>query len=440
MSVAQTQNYAARLARLIQVETISQGDGGDKTKFYRFQDVLREVFPHIFSVCTFEDFNGSFLLHWKGMGEQEPVLLMNHQDVVEATGDWKYPPFAGTVAEGKLWGRGTLDTKGGLWAMLQAADELAAQGVRPKRDFYFMSTCTEETDGVGGENMANALKERGLHFYMVLDEGGMIVREPIGGAKGLFAMVGVGEKGCADLKFVARSTGGHASTPGKNTPLVRLGKFMAAVEKKKLFKAEMSPTVCAMFSTIASSMRGGMKFVLGHPHLLKPLLVKVVPAVSNAAGAMLKTTVAFTMAGGSNGANVLPQTAWVVGNMRYSHHQGREESIKAIKKLAEKYDVETIVLDPGTPSGLSDHRSEAFGLIRRAVATVFPDVKTTPYIMTGASDSRFMGCVSENCLRFTPFVIDDVQLDSIHGVDENVDVSALAPAVEFYKYIMTEIG
>ena len=80
------------------------------------------------------------------------------------------------------------------------------------------------------------IASRDLMQSVRLDEGGMILEEPIGGAKGTYAMIGVGEKGCADLKFIARSAGGHASTPGKNTPLVRLGQFMAEVEKKNLFE------------------------------------------------------------------------------------------------------------------------------------------------------------------------------------------------------------
>lgn len=430
--------YADDLSKMIRMETVSTENQTDKTKFYAFQDLLKELFPELFSACEMEDFNGSFVLRLKGNTDEEPILLMNHQDVVEAPGEWKYPPFAGTIAGDKLWGRGTLDTKGGLWAMLQAGNELVKSGFTPKRDVYFVSTCTEETDGSGAEAVSHALFKRGLRFHMVLDEGGMIVTEPIAGAKGAFAVVGVGEKGCVDLKFVARSEGGHASTPARNSPLVRLGKFMSAVERKKVFQTELSPTVCAMFKKVSTSMRGGLKFVLGHPKLFKPILKAVMPKVSNTANAMLKTTVAFTMAKGSNATNVMPQTAWVIGDMRYSHHQGREKSIEAITKLAKKYDVETVVLSKGVDSPLSDYRSDAFALVERAVSTVFPEVKTTPYVMTGASDCRYMSLISENCLRFTPFVIDDEQLDNIHGVDENVDLSALAPAVDFYRYIITE--
>lgn len=438
MPDTRTEQYAQRLSRMIQAETISCKNQADRSKFYHFHNLLRDLYPQLFAVCQFEDFNGSFLLRWNGTSQDDPILLMNHHDVVEAPGSWKYPPFSGTIAEGKIWGRGTLDTKSGLWAMLQAAEELAEQGYTPKRDIYFFSACTEETDGSGADQVSRSLQERGIHFAMVLDEGGMILHEPIGGANGTFAMVGLGEKGCANLKFIARSSGGHASTPGKDTPLVRLGKFMAEVEKTDPFDADIPSAIGEMFKKLSGTMQQPLKFVLGHPQQFKPLLLKVIPSVSATAGAMLKTTLAFTMANGSDGSNVLPQEAWVVGNMRYSHHQGAKSSIEAVQKIAEKYDIETVVLDSGFPSPLSDHSSDAFQLVERAVTAVFPGVITSPYLMTGASDCRFMSRVSENCLRFAPFLISHEQMESVHGLDENLDLSALAPAVDFYKFIITE--
>lgn len=435
-----TDNYAETFARMIRAETVSAKNQTDLSKFYAFHDLLRDLFPSLFGVCAFEDFNGSILLRWKGQSPEKPILLMNHMDVVEASGNWTYPPFSGTIADGKLWGRGTLDTKGGLWAMLQAADELAKEGFTPAQDTYFLSTCCEETTGAGADAISQELEKRGIRFAMVLDEGGMILPEPIGGAKGVFAMVGLGEKGSADLKFIARSTGGHASTPGKNTPLVRLGKFMAAVEKSNIFESDIPPAICKMFEKVASTMKQPLKFVLGHPRLFKPVLLKVIPLVSAQAGAMLKTTLAFTQAKGSDGANVLPQEAWVVGNMRYSHHQGGPASIAAVTALAEKFNIETQVLEPGFPSPLTDSEGDAFRLVERAVTATFPGVITAPYLMTAASDSRFLSRVSDQCLRFAPFLISNAQLSTVHGIDENVDLAALAPAVDFYKFILQEAG
>ncbi len=438
MSDTRTDGYAARLSRMIQAETVSEKDAFGRAKFDRFHALLRELFPTVFASCEIEDFDGSLLLCLRGTGVGAPILLMNHHDVVEAPGEWKYPPFSGTIAEGRVWGRGTLDTKGGLWGMLEACEELLCEGWRPTCDVYFLTTCNEETSGAGADRISRELEARGIRFSMVLDEGGMILDEPIGGAKGCYAMVGVGEKGCADLKFIARSNGGHASTPPKNSPLVRLGKFMAAVEKAKLFDVKLSPTVQATLKSLSSSMSGAMKLFLGHPKLFAPLLSRVMPSVSSAAGAMLKTTVAFTMALGSDGTNVLPQEAWVVGNMRYSHHQGGKNSIEAITRLARKFDIETVVLNSGVDSPLSSHESEAFCLVERAVNAAYPTVKVAPYVMNAASDSRFLARVCNNCLRFAPFRISDEQLASVHGINESVDVSALTPAVDFYRYILKE--
>lgn len=434
-----TMTYAECLSRLIQIETVSQYGQTDLSKFYRFHEALKQEFPTISAACEWEEFEGSLLLRWPGKDRaRTPILLMNHHDVVEAAGAWNYAPFSGEIAEDKVWGRGTLDTKGGLWAMLQAADELASEGFVPAQDVYFESACTEEIDGSGADHFSKLLQERGLRFRFILDEGGMIVYDPIGGSNGVFAMVGVGEKGCADLKFIARSNGGHASTPPKNTPLVRLGRFMAEVEQKNLFEVQVSPTVREMFLRMAPTVNGPLKNIMAHPDAFNALITTVLPRISETAGAMLQTTVAFTMAQGSEGTNVLPQEAWIVGNMRFSHHQGGAASIAAITKLAKKYDISVEVLDPGFESSVSDFKSEGFRLVERAVAEIFPDVRTSPYIMVGASDARYFSRVSDCCLRFAPFRISDEQLASIHGLNESVDLSALIPAVKFYKYILRE--
>lgn len=434
------EKYVSNLSAMIKAETVSFEEQPDKSKFYEFHELLKKLFPSFFSVVEVEVFDGSLLMKWKGKNpDLSPVMLMNHMDVVEAHGDWSHDPFCGEVFDGKLWGRGTLDNKGGLWGMLQAADELAAEGFVPEMDLYFESACTEEVNGDGAEEISRVLYERRLRFSMILDEGGMIVEEPIGGAKGKFAMVGMGEKGCAELRFIARGNGGHASTPEKNTPLVRLGKFMEAADTQKIFKGEISPVIQEMFARLAPHIDGPLGKILGNADKFKPVITAVMPRVSATANALLRTTIAFTMAHGSEGRNVIPAEAWVIGNMRVSHHQGYEASLAAIKKLAAKYDIETEVLTPSHDSPLSDFRTDAFRQIEAAVTHAFDDVTTVPYVMTGASDCRFMGKLSPNCFRFVPFVINEQQLESVHGIDENVDVSTLAPAVEFYKFLIKEL-
>ena len=439
MSENRSMQYAEILSKLIKFETISSRENQDVTKFLKFHELLRETYPNFFNTVECENFDGSLLLKWKGTDPSlKPVMLMNHHDVVEASGEWTYPAFSGEIADGKVWGRGTLDTKGGLAMMLQAAEELIKEGFTPKRDTYFVTACTEEVGGEGGDAISRALQERNMTFHMVLDEGGMIMYDPIGGADGTFAMIGVGEKGYLDLKFIAKSKGGHASAPAKDTPLVRLGKFMAEADKAECFEVKMSDTVKEMLTRFSPTMSGVMKMACGNVNAFEPVLKKVMPMISPAGAALLRTTLAFTMAKGSDGTNVIPQEAWVVGNMRFSHHQGKKASIEAISNLAKKYDIETIVTDDGIESDIADFKGEAFKFIEKAVNEIFPEYKPVPYIMNAASDSRYFNRVCDNCLRFVPFKINKQQLDSVHGIDENVDIDTLAPAVDFYRYVITK--
>ena len=439
MSENRSMQYAEILSKLIKFETVSSRENKDITKFLEFHELLRETYPNFFNTVECENFDGSLLLKWKGTDPSlKPVMLMNHHDVVEASGEWTYPAFSGEIADGKVWGRGTLDTKGGLAMMLQAAEELIKEGFTPKRDTYFVTACTEEVGGEGGDAISRALQERNMSFHMVLDEGGMIMYDPIGGANGTFAMIGVGEKGYLDLKFIAKSNGGHASAPAKDTPLVRLGKFMAEADKAECFEVKMSDTVKEMLSRFSPTMSGVMKLACGNVNAFEPVLKKVMPMISPAGAALLRTTLAFTMAKGSDGTNVIPQEAWVVGNMRFSHHQGKKASIEAISNLAKKYDIETIVTDDGIESDIADFKGEAFKFIEKAVNEIFPEYKPVPYIMNAASDSRYFNRVCDNCLRFVPFKINKQQLDSVHGIDENVDIDTLAPAVDFYRYVIKE--
>jgi len=282
-------SYGERLSKMIQMETVSDRFDSDRTKFYEFHKTLEELFPLVHKNLTKNVFDGSLLFKWKGKSDKDPIMLMSHHDVVQAKGDWKHPPFSGHIdEEGRVWGRGTVDTKGSLFCIFQAVEELLAEGVVPEQDTYIASSCTEEWSGNGAPAIAKYLKENNVRLQLLLDEGGMILEEPIKGVKGIYAMVGVVEKGYGDIKFIAKGKGGHASAPPKNTPLVRLGKFMVDVEKHSPFRTELSDVVREMFTRLAPNMDFGMKLIFSNIGIFKPLILKLMPSVSSAAAAMLK--------------------------------------------------------------------------------------------------------------------------------------------------------
>ena len=429
--------YGKRLAKMVQVETISSRFDEDRTKFYKFHETLEELFPNVHKVCEKHDFNGSLLYKWPGNGSHEPILLMSHQDVVEATGTWQHEPFSGDIdEEGRVWGRGTVDTKASLFCIFTAFEELIADGYVPECDVYIGSSCSEEYSGEGAPATVAYLKEQGIRLALVLDEGGMIIEEPVGGVKGTYGMVGVVEKGYGDVRFTAKGKGGHASAPTKNTPLIRLSKFMVEVENHHPFTSKFTPTVEEMFRRMAPNMNFGMKLIFANMWLFKPLLLKLLPSISSAAGAMLHTTIAFTTAKGSDGLNVLPQEAYVTGNMRFIQHQDDEESIKIISELAKRYDIETEVIYKDSPCPIVSYTDAPFRLVEKVAAEVYPGIGICPYVMTGGTDAKYYSAVSDNCVRFAPLYINPQQYASIHGLDENIYQGALPMGVDFYKSII----
>jgi carboxypeptidase PM20D1 len=357
-------------------------------------------------------------------------------DVVEATGSWKYPPFSGEIAEGKVWGRGAADTKCSLMAFLQSAEEMIADGYVPACDVYLASSCTEEIGGSGAPKLAAWLKEHGVHLFMLCDEGGGIISEPIGGIPGNFAMVGVYEKGTGDLKFTARSSGGHAASPPKNSPLARLAKFIAHVEKKNPMTVKFSPEVEEMFHRLSVYAGFPLRFVLGNLWLFKPVLKKVLPLISPQAAAMLQTTVAFTTQKGSDGLNIIPQEAYVTANLRFIPHQKVKESVDVLTKLAAKYKLETEVIASMDPSPSLDLKGRAFLLTEEAIKRTFPGLPSSPYVVTGATDCRFYNDVCDNCVRFSPIIMGPAQMKGMHGIDEHLQTNCLPAAVDYYKNII----
>ena len=431
---ARAEKYGKQLSKLVQKETISSRFDPDRTKFLEFHQLLEEMFPNVHQNCEKHVFDGSLLYKWNGKGNHEPILFMSHHDVVEASGEWEHEAFSGDIDEdGRVWGRGAVDTKASLFCMLTAVEELITDGFEPEGDVYIASSCTEEWSGDGAPLTVEYLKSQGVKFAYLMDEGGMILEEPVGGVKGTYGMVGVLEKGYGDVKFIAKSIGGHASAPKKNTPLVRLGKFMADVEKKSPFANKFNPTVKEMFKRMAPNMNFGMKLIFANMWLFEGLLKKLLPVISSAGGAMLHTTLAFTMAKGSDGLNVLPQEAYVTGNMRFIPHQDADESIELVSKIARKYDIATEVIYNDYACPVVDYKNAPFHLVEKVAEQVYPGIGICPYVMTGGTDAKFYRELSDNCLRFAPLYIDNQQYSSIHALNENIYQGALPLGVDFYK-------
>ena len=419
---------AQKLSKMIQYDTTSHANVHEEEKFLGFHKVLEELFPLVHEKLERTVIDGNLLYYWKGKSSEKPILLMSHQDVVPAEGEWLHEPFSGDIADGKVWGRGASDTKCSVMAFFEAVEELLREGYTPECDVYLASSCTEEWAGDGAPKIVEELKRRGVELFIVCDEGG--------GIKGNFAMVGVFEKGKADVKFTARSTGGHASAPAKNTPIARLAAFVNEVETHTPFKRKFLPEVSAMFARLAPYAPFGLKLVMGNLWLFAPIMKPVLGRISAQAGAMLQTTIAFTMQSGSDAYNVLPQEATLGANMRFIPHQGEKESLEIIKALAAKHGLETDIVHSNDYTEPVDINGEAFKLVEKVIGETFPGLPVSPYVMTGATDAQFYQPICPSCIRFAPVIYGPEQMKGMHGLNENIEYNCLPGAVSFYQNLI----
>ena len=191
-----------------------------------------------------------------------------------------------------------------------------------------------------------------------------------------------------------------------------------------------------MFKTLAPYAPFGLKLLFGNIWLFRPLLKAVLPAVSAQAGAMLRTTIAFTMQSGSDACNVIPQEATLSANMRFIPHQGEKESLDIIKRQAEKFGLSMDVLHSNEYTVPVDINGSAYKTVETVIRKTFPGLAASPYVMTGATDAQFYQPVCKSCIRFAPVIYSPEQMKGMHGLNENIEYNCLPGAVRFYENLI----
>ncbi|MEG2540955.1 MAG: M20/M25/M40 family metallo-hydrolase [Clostridia bacterium] len=427
--------YAESLKKLIQCPTVTNSG---KEYFEKFHAVLAEQFPLVHKNCEIFHIGGDALLYkMKGKSADRPIVLMAHQDVVPAVGgDWKFEPFSGTIEDGKIYGRGTMDCKNSLFYTSQAVEELIAEGFVPEHDIYLSYSDNEETSGLGVVYARDWFKSRGIVPALTVDEGGTILEKVFPGMLKPFAVIGIVEKGYADIKFVARSKGGHSSQPPKHTPIARLSQFVNYCETHKIFDRKMTPAVHDMLIELSTGLSGALKFVTKHINIFGGLVCKVLPKLTPMGGALFGTTMTFTMSGGAAAPNIIPQEAYVIANLRFAPGDEKSDCIEKLGEIAQKYDIEMEVLTARNASPLVDTKSAEYKYFVETMHQTFPEIGVAPYLMCGGTDCRTMQEICPVALRCTPCKLSQSQLESMHASNENVDIDTLEDGIKFYKNLI----
>ena len=442
---------APKLSRLIGYQTVSAQEPQHISieEFDGFINALPELFPLVHQRLFLERVNGHGLLYrWQGSQAHEagndddgsvpaPVVLMAHYDVVpvEDPASWRHPPFSGTVAEGRIWGRGTLDDKGSLTAIMEAVEQLLAEDFIPGRDVYLSFGNNEETAGDTACAAAALLESRNIRPWLVLDEGGAVAAQAFPFVDRPVAVVGVSEKGILDVELSTEDAGGHASTPHRRGATARLARAITRLDAKSLPAVLPEPTV-EMIGRLASSARFPARLIFGNLRIFRRPLTKVLARMGGEPGALTRTTVAITQLQGSKASNVIASRATANANIRVAVGETVAGTVKRLERIIGDPSVSLRVVEGNEPSPVSATDNAQFALLEQTITAVFTDAVTAPYIMLGGTDSRRFTDICDAVYRFAPFRMDRQDRATIHADNESLGIETFGEGILFYTRLL----
>ena len=438
---------AQHLSQAVQIQTVSHQDPADDQpgEWDRLQGFLQGAYPSAHAAMTREVVGKHTLVYtWPGSDPSlAPIVLMAHQDVVPVTAGteaaWKHPPFGGVIADGAVWGRGSIDDKGSLITLFEGVEALAKAGFRPRRTVMIVSGEDEEVRGLGARAAAALLKSRGIKAQFVLDEGlAEVTDNPVTG--GALSMIGTAEKGYATLVVTAKAAGGHSSAPPLDGGgVVTLAHAVSAIAAHGFPMAFQGPGA-AMLQTIAPKAAFPVRMAVANSWLFGPLLIKQIGATPVGAS-LLHTTIAPTMLKGSPKENVLPQdaTAWI--NYRIAPGDSSASVMARAREAVAGLPVDLAwVSAPSEPSPVSSITSDGWKVLS-AVAGQVTGAPVAPSLVTAGTDSRYLQDAAQDVYRFQPMAFGLKDIEMIHGTNEHLTLKNLEQCVQFYaRLIATAAG
>jgi len=435
---------AQHLARVVRCETVSMDEDhpADEQSLQALQTELREMYPLVHARLELEVINDHALLYtWPGTADKlEPILLAAHQDVVPAEtttpSEWECSPFDGQIADGYVWGRGTMDDKHQLIAVMEAVETLLRTGFSPQRTVYLGFGHDEEIGGQrGAKQIAARLQERGIHLEAVIDEGGLLTEGMLPGMEGLIALVGNVEKGYATLKLSVCAEPGHSSMPPKQTAIGILGQALARLERNSMpaNSAAFRPTIEGLGRKAPFLYR----LLFANLWLLAPVVHWALSRLPKT-NAMIRTTTAATMISGGVKDNILPQKATASVNSRILVGDNSDQVVAHAQRTIRDKRVQVRKLNGfvSEPSPISPSDSPAYRKLAQAIRQTFGDVAVAPFLMVGATDARHYAPLCENIYRFVPLPVTGEDVARIHGINERISISDLGHMVQFYGHLI----
>jgi len=432
------------LSQALQFNTISYTDSDefDYDEFSELRQFIVETYPNVKVNLKKETVNQNSLLYtWEGKNSDlKPLILCAHMDVVgveESTLDeWKYQPFSGTIAEGKIWGRGARDNKCQVFSILESVEYLIGNGYKPERTIYLAFGHDEEVLGVNGAaKIAELLEKRGVTAECLIDEGGAIVEKSIPGVNGKVALIGTAEKGYLTLKISTSMEGGHSASPTKQTAIGSISAAIAKVEEYQ-FNGTLD-YVRPMFEYAAAEVSFPMKAIYSNLWLTKGLLQNIMESSPDTYGSIRTTKVATVFNAGFKD-NVIPQEASSLINLRLMPGETIEDTIQTITDIIDndKIKIEKVGYSNEAPE-TSPTDTDSFRIIQQSLKDVFLDCISVPYFITGGTDAKHYKNITKNIYKVTPSIKE--KDEDGHGVNERIPIDNYEEYIKVFIQLIKNI-
>jgi acetylornithine deacetylase/succinyl-diaminopimelate desuccinylase-like protein len=425
------------LSKYLQIDTTNP-PGKEKLGADFLASVLKqngieaEVFP------TDDPTRACVYARLKGTGKKKGIVLLNHIDVVPAEAkDWEHPPFKGEIHDGELWGRGALDMKDMGIAELEAMLMLKREGVKLDRDIIFLGTPDEE---VGGAHGAQWVKE---HRPDVVKDAEFLLNEGFGievdkSNKPLYWGVDVAEKSVLWLKVTAKGDAGHASMPRRDSAPNRLVEGLSRLVNAPV-QFTVLPVVQQFFRDIADVSSPEVRDLYKDlDDATKDPAKSAILMRDKQMAAMLRNTVSLTVLKAGYKTNVIPAEASAELDCRLLPDVTSEEFIRYIKTLLNDPTLEVSILS-WDKAGPSPAKSELFQAIKDVAATESPSVPVVPLVVGWFTDSHWFRELGLTAYGFEPFDVDKKHLETVHGKNERVTLTAFRSGIHRMHDILLKL-
>jgi acetylornithine deacetylase/succinyl-diaminopimelate desuccinylase-like protein len=375
-------------------------------------------------VVAADDARPNLIARVAGAGEAPPLLLYGHVDVVTTEGQqWARPPFGGDLVDGVVWGRGTIDMKGGV-AMLVDAFLRAARGdLKPRGDLIL---CVLSDEEAGGEMGAKFLVEEHPELFEgvrhALGEFGA-ARVTLAGRS--FYPIQVAEKQICWLRGRVRGPGGHGAIGVKGSAMGRLGRILSRLDRGRL-PVHVTPVTRAWIEAMAGVLPRPQALFLRS--LLEPRLADVaLRAPSERLRPLdraLRNTVSATIVRGGAKINVIPAEVELELDGRTLPGFGPADLIAEVRALAGP-DLELEVLHHDvTPA---DADLSALPLLSDVLRELDPGGAPVPMLQIGVTDGRYFARIGIQTYGYLPLNLPDgfEFTPLVHAADERVPAESI---------------